>query len=216
MSSPLTTNEIYTIIFGSGVAITLLTTFLTWFYESRVRAANIELENKRKDAEIALEDKRIAAKIALEDKRTAIALDMKRRESAEDYYKPLYGHISVLIEYGKAYFRSAKNGSEMLFVFKGKDSYFGEQTKKEILGLFKESYESFCSFYIGKKAEGYEIFITEEMEINLIAFWQIAKTFYENPKVMEDKKKIDEFDKSADKAFDSMEKVFGLRNQEEG
>jgi hypothetical protein len=143
MSSTLTANDIYTIIFGSGVAVTLLTTFLTWFYESRVRAANIELENKRKDAEIALEEKRAAAKIALEDKRTAIALDMKRREKAEDYYKPLYGHIAVLIEYAKAYFRSTEKGSETLFVFKGSKSYFGKLTQKEILELFKESYENF-------------------------------------------------------------------------
>jgi hypothetical protein len=60
------------------------------------------------------------------------------------------------------------------------------------------------------------IFISEELEKNLISFWKNALTFYEDAKNMEDINKLNEFDKSADETFDSMEKIFGLRNQEEG
>ncbi|MFX0201005.1 MAG: hypothetical protein ACFFCW_33210 [Candidatus Hodarchaeota archaeon] len=177
--SQLTTNDILTIVLGSGALISLITTFITWFKESLVSAR---------------------------------ALDLQRRELALDYYKPLYGHIAVLVEYAKAYCRCNPDESESVFVFNGNKSYFGELPQDEILELFKKSYTQFSSFYIEKKSEGYEIFITEKLEENLITFWKIAISFNENPQEMKNAEKINEFDQRADKTHKFMKKLFGLKS----
>lgn len=188
--SELTTKDILTIVLGSGAVITVITTIFTAFKEHEVRIS----QN------------------ALEDKRTATALDLKRRELAKDYYMPLYGQIAVLVEYGKAYDRCNPDESESVFVFKGNKSYFGELPQDKILELFKKSYEKFSSFYIKSKSEGYEIFIPNELEENLISFWKIAKSFYENPQEMKNAEKIKEFDDGADETHDLLEKLFGLKS----
>jgi hypothetical protein len=199
--SQLTTKDIYTIVLGSGALISLLTTFLTWFKEHEVRVS-----------QNALEDKRTAAQNALEDKRTATALDLKRRELAQDYYKPLYGQIAVLVEYGMAYGRCKPDESESVFVFNGNKSYFGELPQDEILELFKNSYKQFSSSYIKNKSEGYEIYIPKELEENLITFWTDAKSFYKNPQEMKNAEKIKKFKQCADETHDLLEKLFGLKS----
>ena len=199
--SELTTKDIFDIVLGSGAVITIITTFLTWFKEREVRVS-----------QNALEDKRTAAQNALEDKRTATALDLKRRELAKDYYQPLYGQIAVLVEYGMAYGRCNPDESESVFVFNGNKSYFGELPQDKILELFKKSYEQFSSFYIKNKSEGYEIFIPNELEENLINFWKKAKSFYMFPQEMKNAEEIKKFDKYADEAHDLLEKLFGLKS----
>ena len=199
--SQLTKNEILTIVLGSGALITLITTIFTWFKEHEVRIS-----------QNALEDKRTAAQNALEDKRTATALDLKRRELAKDYYKPLYGQIAVLVEYGKAYGRCNPDESESVFVFNGNKSYFGELPQDKILELFKKSYEQFSSSYIKNKSEGYEIFIPKELEENLITFWKSAKSFDKNPQEMKKDEEIKKFKQCADEIHDLMEKLFGLKS----
>jgi hypothetical protein len=201
-------NEILTIILGSGV----VTTFITWYYEGRVRKTKIELEDKRKAAEIALEDKRTAAANLLEDKRAAIKVDVERRKEAQKDFLPLYGKIVVLSEYAMSYNRCPRNRSELLFIFEEGNYRYDKLPEKEILKLYKKSYDEFCRYYIEKKAGGLEMFLTNELEDCLISFWRTAKLFCIDETKMKDNKKIEQFDQLTEKTTEVFEKVFGLIN----
>ena len=135
--------------------------------------------------------------------------DLEARRKAGDYYMPLYGHIAVLDELARGYKRSIEKGKAKVFAFK--ECRYDELTSKQILAEFKKAYDAFSSFYIKKKREGYEIFISKKLKEFLSDFWIIAKNFYEDDKRMKDKREIDDFHNSAEEATSLMEKLFGLR-----
>lgn len=213
MSSTLTIYELLYLVLGSGALLGLITTFLTWYHEGQVRERNIELEAKKTAAANALQDRRTEAKNELEDKRAALALDRERRKLAEKYYLPLYGHIVVVSEYAKAYNRCPPNGSEMVFYYEKNNSCFKRLPEKNILDLFKKSYEKFCNYYIEQKGEGNEIYLTNELERNIVSFWRDAKSFDDDSKKMKDDEKIKKFDTIVEDVTEIMEKLFGLRNE---
>jgi len=135
--------------------------------------------------------------------------DFEARRKAEDYYRPLYGHIAVLHELATGYHRSLETGKAKVFSFKNCE--YKELTSKEILDAFKESYDEFSSFYIKKKCEGYELFVSEKLKTSLRDFWIGAKSLYENNERLKDSKEIDAFKKSAEETTDIMGKLFGLK-----
>jgi len=135
--------------------------------------------------------------------------DYEARRKAEDYYRPLYGHIAVLDELARGYPRSLETGKAKVFSFK--NCKYKELTSKEILDEFKESYDEFASFYIKKKCEGYELFVSEKLKNALNDFWIKAKSLHENNEKLKDNEEIDAFHKSAEETTKIMEKLFGLK-----
>jgi hypothetical protein len=135
--------------------------------------------------------------------------DFEARKEAKEYYMKLYALIAILDELIRAYQRSIKKGKAEVFIFK--ECRYNELTSKEILDDFNEAYEAFSAYYIKKKCEGYEIFVSEKLAKLLIEFWNSVKTFYEKSKLMEDEKKTDSAHKIAKDLTKNMEKLFGLK-----
>lgn len=135
--------------------------------------------------------------------------DLESRRKAENYYRPLYGHIAILDELARGYKRSLETGKAKVFSFtKGK---YTELTSKEILDDFKKSYNAFSKFYVKKKGEGYEIFISEELKNVLVDFWVNVKSLYEDNEKLKDIKEVDTFHELAEETTKVMEKLFGLK-----
>jgi len=135
--------------------------------------------------------------------------DLEARRKAENYYLPLYGHIAILDELARGYKRSLKIGKAEVFAFK--DCNYKELTSKEILDDFKKSYGAFSKFYIKKKGEGYEIFVSEKLREALSNFWVKAKSFYKDNEKLKDANEVDAFHKLAEETTKVMEKLFGLK-----
>lgn len=135
--------------------------------------------------------------------------DLEARRKAEHYYLPLHGHIAVLQSQVSDYKRSLTHGRIKAFEFN--ECEHKELTSREILNDFRKSYEKFTRFYIEKKREGYEIFVSEGLRKALIDFWRGARIFYEDPENLKNSEMIDDFTSSADDTLDLMEKLFGLK-----
>jgi hypothetical protein len=134
--------------------------------------------------------------------------DFEARKEAKDYYMTLYSHIAILDELMRAYQRSAETGKAKVFT---KECKYIELPSGEILDNFKEAYTAFSSYYIKKKCEGYEIFVSKKLKDLLIKLWSCVKTFYEDDKRMQDKKEVEYVHKIAEKTTEHMEKLFGLK-----
>jgi len=135
--------------------------------------------------------------------------DLETRRKAEDYYMPLYGHIAILDELARGYRRSIEKGKAKVFAFKACN--YEELTSKEILDDFKKSYDAFSKFYIKKKGEGYEIFVSEKLRDALLNLWVKAKSFYEDNEKLKDATEVATFHKLAEETTKVMEKLFGLK-----
>lgn len=135
--------------------------------------------------------------------------DLEARRKAKDYYLPLYGHIAILDELARGYKRSLKIGKAEVFAFK--DCNYEELTSKEILDDFKKSYDAFSKFYIRKKGEGYEIFVSPKLKEALSNFWVKAKSFYKDNEKLKNAHEVDTFHKLAEETTKIMEKLFGLK-----
>lgn len=138
--------------------------------------------------------------------------DLEARRKAEGYYMPLYGHVAILDELARGYKRSLEMGKAKVFAFK--DCNYEELTSKEILDDFKNAYDAFSKFYIKKKSEGYEIFVSEKLRESLSNFWVKAKSFYEDNEKLKDAKEVDTFHNLAEETTKVMEKLFGLKQFE--
>ena len=149
-------------------------------------------------------------KIAIEEKRDALARDFEARREAKDYYKKMYGHIAILDELMRGYLRSVETGKARVFTF-NKCEYV-EIPSKRILEEFKAAYVDFSAYYINKKCEGFEIFISLELKELLIEFWNNVQAFYEDENQMKNKKEVENAHSIAEKTTEYMEKLFGLRN----
>jgi hypothetical protein len=164
--------DVASILSGASVAIAGLV------LSYRLRKSDREFEAKQKESE----------------------RDFQARQNALDYYKPLYGHIAKLHELATAYLRSLDDGRTNLFFVVGKKpKYLKEVSSSDILEGYKESYETFTDFYVRKKFEGYEIFITQALAEALTKFWGKASYFYEHEEIMKLDKEIKEFENLLEK-----------------
>jgi hypothetical protein len=136
------------------------------------------------------------------------ARDFEARKEAKDYYRNLYGKIAVLDELVSGYQRSLKKGKAK--VFHVKDCLFVELSTEKILMEFKDAYVDFTNYYIAKKCEGYEMFVSTKLKKLLIMFWKGVRSFYEKEEKMKVKEEIDNVHLLAEKATNHMEELFGL------
>ena len=134
--------------------------------------------------------------------------DFEARREAKNYYLPLYGHIAKLDEFVGGYIRSLETGKAKMFEFENYDH--SELTSQEILDNFKNCYGEFSKFYIKKKSEGYELFITDKMKEVLMTFWCEAQNFYDNNDELKHSDNVRKFRKLAGDLTDIMEELFGL------
>jgi len=139
-----------------------------------------------------------------------IEREFEARQKAETYYRPLYGRIAVLDEMVRGYKRSLDNKGKAK-VFSVQDCKYRESTSKEILDEYMKFYNKFVSFYIKTKYEGYELFVSEDLQNALIKLWAKADEFSENNKKLRDSKEIDDFHKLVKETTKLMENLFGLR-----
>lgn len=139
-------------------------------------------------------------------------LDFEARKEAKEYYMTLYAHIAVLDELAMGYHESTKNGKDgTAKVFSFTSNTCNERNSQTILNEFKLAYSAFSSYYIKNKSKGYEIFVSQKLAKALITFWVYAQTFDEDGNTLKDKKKIDDFHKTAKKLAQRMSKLFGLK-----
>lgn len=136
---------------------------------------------------------------------------IEARKDAKEYYMKLYGHIAILHELIRAYPVSIEKGKAEVFSFE--DFTTIELAPKEIVDEFKKAYCAFLRFYVEKKKEGFEIFVSESLQELLIKFWKKAKKFYEEPKTMQNCTEIEDFVKLALESAECMEKLFGLKEE---
>jgi hypothetical protein len=174
--------EVFTLLGGSGVIVSIATLLYNW------RQSVTQRE--------------------IEDRREATQRDFETRRDAKKYYMKIFGYIAVLSELANGYSRSIEKGEAEVFAFK--ECKFSKQSSEEILGNFNEAYEAFSSYYIGRKCEGYEIFVSKKLKELLIEFWYYSKIFHDDNKKMKDKNEITSFSKATEETTDYMEKLFGL------
>ena len=188
--------EILTLLLGSGFILSIITLVYNW--------QQSKIQNK-------IQDRRESNANNIQDRREVAARDFEARKIAQAYYMGLYSHIAILDELIRGYHGSIQDGKAQIFDFK--ECKYVELQSRQILENYKEAYLTFSGFYIKKKCEGYEIFVSDELRKLLIDFWYDAKTFYEDSEQMRNKEAIDEFHAIAEKTTNCMEKLFGLDKQ---
>ena len=134
--------------------------------------------------------------------------DFEARREAKIYYLPLYGHIAKIDEFVGGYIRSLETGKAKVFEFE--TPTYLELTTQEILDNFKKCYNDFSKFYIKKKSEGYELFITEKMKKTLMNFWCETQNFFDNNDELANSDSVKKFHVLANELTDIMENLFGL------
>jgi len=148
----------------------------------------------------------ILVKSYLDSRKEKNKMEFLARQEGREFYRLLYGRIAVLHELILGYSRSLETGETKLFVKKR----YRELKSEQILKEFREAYNEFSEFYIEKKHEGYELFVSRELKEYLTQLWLEAEGFNADPKLLESKDSIKGFDNLARKTTAIMEKLFGL------
>ena len=184
---------IATIMVGNGAVVAVITLIFT-LYQNKAQRNFEARQNELREQFEARQDN--------------LRRDFEARREAKDYYLPLYGHIAKLDELVRGYLRCLETGKAEVFEFE-KFSY-EELTCKEILKNFKNCYVKFSKFYIEKKSEGYELFISEKLKEALMKFWFEAQSFDENTELLKESDNVTRFHKLAEATTNIMEELFGL------
>lgn len=138
--------------------------------------------------------------------------DFQARQKAQEYYLPLYGNIAALREFATAYIRAVNDKSKIAVVF-SKNGKCKKMSQTEILEEYKKSFEAFQQFYIEKKYQGFEIFISDKLRKSIISLWGKAEIFCEDYQRMENEEDMTEFRKLVENTTIEMECLFGLRGR---
>jgi hypothetical protein len=138
--------------------------------------------------------------------------DFEARKEARDYYKTLYGHIAIMDELTKSYLRSVSpNQERKAETLCFENGSIEVQTSEKILGRYKIAYSTFSSYYLKSVGIGLEIFVPLQLRDLLGDLWGKAKRFDDNPALLENKRLVSEFNATAKKTTDYMERLFGLK-----
>jgi len=135
--------------------------------------------------------------------------DVEARKEARDYYKAIYGHIVILVDLAKKYCESLSKGKIVATDFE--QCKFSRMTSETIIENYGKAYLEFEGFYIKTMKEGMEIFVSEKLQKLLFSFWHYSLAFYDDNKLLQDKKQIINYCKIADQTTDYMDKLFGLK-----
>ena len=83
-------------------------------------------------------------------------------------------------------------------------------SSKELLENYRQAYREFDAYYVQKKCEGCEIFISHNLKELLIEWWRQAEQLYDNESLLGDKDRIFIFEKNTMDVLKQMEKIYGL------
>lgn len=184
---------IATIIVGNGAVVAIITLVFT-LHQNKVQRNFEGRQNELRQQFEARQDN--------------LRRDFEARREAKDYYRPLYGHVAMLHELAIGYFRSLDKRKIRVFDFD--NLTYIELTSDKILLAFNQAYNNFSKFYIKKKSEGYELFISESLKKSLMNFWCEAQSFNEDSELMKKSERIAQFTEFAEDATNTMEELFGL------
>ena len=164
-----------TLVFGSGVVVSLITLLYNYLQTKRDR-------------------------------------DFESRKQASEYYKGLYARIVFMYGYAASYLASLEEKQ------KGRASVFSDKSQKrvelssdELLENYNQSYRKFENYYVRKKSEGYEIFVSARLQQLLINYWTQAKNLYDHPDLLKRIEQVTMLRQYRDKVLGQIEKLYGLK-----
>lgn len=132
-----------------------------------------------------------------------IKREFEIRKEGMEFFKSLYGHISILSEIISSYCRAVRNENAGIISKEG----FIYLRPEEFYEGFKEKYKAFSAFFYDCRIKGYEIYFPVELATKLSDFWAIIYLFSNGYEDISELSKIDEL---SEEIMTIIEEILGM------